>query len=84
MIFLKTDEEIELMRESNRLVGMTLGEVAKHIKPGLLHCISIILQKSLFAAMGLSLHFSDIMDFLIHCVFRLMRMWFTDFLRNIY
>lgn len=34
MIFLKTDEEIELMRESNRLVGMTLGEVAKHIKPG--------------------------------------------------
>ena len=34
MIFLKTDEEIELMRESNRLVGMTLGEVAKHIRPG--------------------------------------------------
>lgn len=34
MIFLKTDEEIELMRVANRLVGMTLGEVAKHIKPG--------------------------------------------------
>lgn len=34
MIFLKTEEEIELMRESNRLVGMTLGELAKHIKPG--------------------------------------------------
>ena len=34
MIFLKTDEEIELMRESNRLVGMTLGEVAKYIQPG--------------------------------------------------
>lgn len=34
MIFLKTDEEIELMRESNLLVGMTLGELAKHIKPG--------------------------------------------------
>ena len=34
MIFLKTDEEIELMREANRLVGMTLGEMAKHIKPG--------------------------------------------------
>lgn len=34
MIFLKTDEEIELMRESNRLVGMTLGELAKHIRPG--------------------------------------------------
>lgn len=34
MIFLKTDEEIELMRDANRLVGMTLGEMAKHIKPG--------------------------------------------------
>ncbi len=34
MIFLKTDEEIELMRESNLLVGMTLGEVAKWIAPG--------------------------------------------------
>lgn len=34
MIFLKTDEEIELMRIANRLVGMTLGEVAKHVQPG--------------------------------------------------
>lgn len=34
MIFLKTDDEIELMRIANRLVGMTLGEVAKHIQPG--------------------------------------------------
>jgi methionyl aminopeptidase len=35
MIFLKTREEIELLRESNRLVGMTLGEVSKHIRPGI-------------------------------------------------
>lgn len=35
MIYLKTDEEIELMRESNLLVGMTLGEVAKWIQPGI-------------------------------------------------
>lgn len=34
MIFLKTDEEIELLRESNRLLGMTLAEVAKVIAPG--------------------------------------------------
>ena len=34
-IILKTDEEIELMRQSNRLVGMTLGELSKHIKPGI-------------------------------------------------
>ncbi|MDR2130028.1 MAG: type I methionyl aminopeptidase [Odoribacteraceae bacterium] len=35
MIFLKTREEIELLRESNRLVGMTLGEVSRHIRPGI-------------------------------------------------
>ncbi|MDR1757268.1 MAG: type I methionyl aminopeptidase [Culturomica sp.] len=34
MIFLKTAEEIELLRESNLLVGKTLGELAKHIHPG--------------------------------------------------
>lgn len=33
-IFLKTEDEIELMRKANRLVGNTLGEVCKHIKPG--------------------------------------------------
>ena len=35
MIYLKTDEEIRLMREANQLVGKTLGELAKHIKPGI-------------------------------------------------
>ena len=35
MIYLKTDEEIELMREANQLVGKTLGELAKHIQPGI-------------------------------------------------
>jgi len=34
MIYLKTDEEIELMRISNRLVGKTLAEVGKIIAPG--------------------------------------------------
>jgi methionyl aminopeptidase len=34
MIYLKTDEEIELMREANQLVGKTLGELAKYITPG--------------------------------------------------
>lgn len=34
-IILKTDEEIEFMRQANRLVGMTLGELSKHIKPGI-------------------------------------------------
>jgi len=35
MIYLKTDEEIELMRVANRMVGACLGELAKHIKPGI-------------------------------------------------
>ena len=34
MIFLKTDDEIELLRASNLLVGKTLAELAKIIKPG--------------------------------------------------
>lgn len=35
MIYLKTDEEIELMRQANLLVGKTLGEIARHIQPGI-------------------------------------------------
>ncbi len=34
VIILKTDEEIEFMRAANRLVGKTLGELSRHIKPG--------------------------------------------------
>lgn len=33
-VFLKTEDEIELMRQASLLVGKTLGELAKHIKPG--------------------------------------------------
>ena len=34
MIFLKTEDEIELLRQSNLLVGKTLAEVAKLVTPG--------------------------------------------------
>jgi len=34
MIYLKTDEEIELLRISNQIVAKTLGELAKHVKEG--------------------------------------------------
>ncbi len=34
MIYFKTDEEIEFQRESSLLVGKTLAEVARHLKPG--------------------------------------------------
>lgn len=35
MIPIKTDEEIEIQRQSSLLVGKTLAEVAKIIKPGI-------------------------------------------------
>ncbi len=34
MIYLKTDDEIALLRASNMLVSNTLAELAKHIRPG--------------------------------------------------
>ena len=34
MIYLKTEDEIELMRQANLLVGRTLAEIARIIKPG--------------------------------------------------
>ena len=35
MIYLKTDEEIELLRENNLLVSRTLAEVGRHIRAGI-------------------------------------------------
>lgn len=34
MIFVKTAEEIELIRQANLLVSRTLAEVARHVRPG--------------------------------------------------
>lgn len=34
MIYLKTEDEIELLRQANLLVGSTLAEIARMIKPG--------------------------------------------------
>ena len=35
MIYLKTDDEIELLRKANLLVSATLTELAKVVEPGL-------------------------------------------------
>lgn len=35
MIYLKTEEEVELLRENNLLVSATLAEVGKHIRAGI-------------------------------------------------
>lgn len=34
MIYIKTDAEVELLREANQLVSKTLAKVAAHIRPG--------------------------------------------------
>lgn len=34
MIYLKTEDEIELLRKANRLVAATLAEIAKIVRPG--------------------------------------------------
>ena len=34
MIYIKTAEELEKMRAAGTLVSRTLGEVAKHVAPG--------------------------------------------------
>lgn len=38
MIYLKTEDEINLLRNANQLVGQTLAEVAKIVKPGVTTC----------------------------------------------
>ena len=35
MIYIKTNEEVEIQRQSSLLVGKTLAEVAKIIRPGI-------------------------------------------------
>src|SRR5512137_2876463 len=35
MLYIKTNEEVELLRESNKLVSRTLAEVASLIRPGI-------------------------------------------------
>jgi methionyl aminopeptidase len=35
MLTIKTDQEVELIRNSSLLVGKTLAEVARHLKPGI-------------------------------------------------
>ena len=35
MIYLKTEEEIELLREADLVVARTLGELAKWVAPGI-------------------------------------------------
>ena len=40
MLYLKTDEEVGLLRESNMLVSRTLAEIASHYKTRDYHSLS--------------------------------------------
>ena len=59
MIYLKTHEEIELLRENNLLVSATLAELAKHIKPGVTTLELDKIAEDFIAATGLFPVFSD-------------------------
>ena len=52
MITLKTEDEIELLRAANLLVGKTLAEIAKVIAPGVTTRQLDTLAETLFATMG--------------------------------
>lgn len=70
MIYLKTDEEIELLRENNLLVSETLAEVGRHIRPGVTTKELIRSPKSSFGRTEPSPLSSDIRDFPLRCAFR--------------
>ena len=82
MIYLKTDEEIELLRESNLLVGQTLGELARWVAPGV-----TTLQLDHIAEEFIRDHqavpvFSDMPGIPIPCAFRSMNRLSTVFRRT--
>ena len=69
-IFYKTDEEIEILRESCLLVGRTLAEVAKLMEPGANPLKLDKWLRNLFGIMELSQVLKDMEDSQIHFVFQ--------------
>lgn len=70
MIYLKTDEEIELLRENNILVSKTLAEVGRHIRPGVTTKFWTRLPRILSAHTEQFPPSSGIRDFPLRCVYR--------------
>ena len=71
MINYKTNEEIELMRQSCLLVGDAIAEIAKLIKPGVTTLqLEYSCRRIYKRAMGLFLLLKIIMDFLMHVAYR--------------
>ena len=81
MIYLKTDEEIELLRESNLLVGMTLGDLAKWIAPGITTLKLDKIAEEFIRDHGAVPGFWGMVAFRIRYVFLLMNRLFMEFRR---
>ena len=73
MIFYKTGEEIERIRKSSLLVGKTLAEVAKKIKPGVSTLELDKLAEEFIRDHGAEPGFLDMVDSLTHFVRLLMK-----------
>ena len=83
MIYLKTDDEIELLPKANLLVSATLAEIAKVVKPGvstreldtLANNLSETMEQNqlLRAFLILMVHLS-----LLQFVLQSMKSWFTE------
>lgn len=70
MIYLKTDEEIELLRENNILVSETLAEVGRHIRPGVTTKELDSIAEDFIRAHEQFPPSSGIRDFPLRCVYR--------------
>ena len=79
MIYLKTEEEIELLRENNLLVSRTLAEVGRHIAPGVTTKGWILSPRISSVRTEQFLLFSDTRDSPLRCVFRSTKRWCTVF-----
>ena len=66
MIFYKTGEEIEQLKKSSLLVGKTLAEVAKIIKPGVTTLDLDKVAEEFIRDNGATLDFLDMEVSLIH------------------
>ena len=68
MIFIKTDEEVELIRKSSLLVAKAHAEVAKMIKPGVTTLQLDNALRSTLMTMEVNLLSRVTMGFQTHCV----------------
>ena len=70
MIYLKTPEELELMQQACTLVSRTLGEVAKHVAPGVTTLKLDTIAREFMLDNGGRRHVWAMVAFLQHCALR--------------